>query len=497
MGMAAAINRPPNPEIRRHVLASVRETIARFDMIHSGESVLLGVSGGPDSLALLHLIKELAPEFYLKLGVAHLNHGLRKEADAEAVFVTSICREMGVTCHVVKEDVNRHRRRHKVSAEEAGRQVRYTFYRSVAAQHGYDKIALGHHAGDNAELVLMFLLRGSGSGGFSGIPPVRDGMIIRPLIRLSRRDITDYLEAAEVRYMTDRSNQDNRHLRNRIRNDLIPLLQQSYNPRIIPALNRSADILRDEDHWMAAMTDSHFSEALVSFGKGECRLSVERMTSLPVGARRRVIRKAVAEVKGDLRRISFDHVEAVLRLIESHRPQHAVALPDGLSFRKSGDSLSLSETRRQADGRPAAFGRIRRATYHYRVNRPQSPLHAPVIVDLDEIGWRMTFAVVESGAVGTVHKTGQTVAFFDMDSLVFPLELRNVQPGDRFTPYGCQGAQKVKKYFVDHKVSLGLRWECPVLISNGRIAWLAGHQIADACKVTPDTRWVLRAELAC
>lgn len=494
--MAAAMKRLPKSDIRRQVMASVRETISCFDMIHSGESVLLGVSGGPDSLALLHLFKELAPEFSLKLAVAHLNHGLRKEADAEADFVASICRDMGVVCHVVKKDVGLHRRYNKVSVEEAGRQVRYAFFRSIAAQNGYDKIALGHHAGDNAELLLMFLLRGSGLGGLSGIPPVRGEMIIRPLIRLSRKDIADYLAAAEVRYITDLSNQDNRHLRNRIRNKLIPLLQQSYNPRIITALNRSTEILRDEDHWMAAMTDSHFSEALVSMGEKECRLSAERLTSLPVAARRRVIRKAVAEVKGDLRRLTFDHVEAVLRLIETHRPQHAVALPGGLSFRKSGDNLGLSAVLRQADGRPAACNRIPRPTYHYRVSKPQSPPCAPVIIDLEEIGWRMTFSVIER-ALGAVHKTGQAVALFDMDSLVFPLELRNVQPGDRFTPYGCQGTQKVKKYFVDHKVPRDRRWGCPVLISNGRIAWLVGHRIADTCKVTPDTRRILHAALAC
>jgi len=495
--MSSSANRFTHKGIRRRVLGSVRTTIAEFGMIRPGETVLIGVSGGPDSVALLHMLNELVPELSLKLAVAHLNHSLRKEADEEAAFVASICDRLGLACHISKVDVFGYRRRHKLSIEAAGRRMRYAFYKSVIEQYGYDKIALGHHADDNAELVLMFLLRGSGPVGFSGIPPVREETIIRPLIRLSRNDIEHYLEAVDLPSISDRSNQDNRFLRNRIRNELIPHLQRSYNPRIIPALNRLSDILRDESNWMAEVTATDYAQVLIAGGKGQCRLSAVSLMRLSTAARRRVIRKAISEVKGDLRRISFAHVEAILGLIASSSQRPVVALPEGLIVRRIDDSICIFADDRRKTARPGVFSEKSAPHFRYRVQRPQSPQHLPIVILIEEIGWRITFAVMDVAEVGAVHNTGQGVVFFDIDSLTFPLILRNVQPGDRFTPIGLNGSQKVKKFFIDHKVPQERRWECPVLISGEHIAWLVGHRIADGCKLTPDTQWVLRAELAC
>ncbi len=495
--MSPTAKGPTHKGIRRRVLASVRMTIAEFGMIRSGESILIGVSGGPDSVALLHVLNELVPELSLKLAVAHLNHGLRKEADEEAAFVASLCDSLVLVCHISKVDVFGFRQRHKLSIEEAGRRLRYAFYKTIAAQNGYDKIALGHHADDNAELVLMFLIRGSGPVGFSGIPPVREKIIIRPLIRLSRNDIQRYLEAVDLPSIFDHSNQDNRFLRNRIRNELIPHLQRSYNPRIIPAINRMSGILRDESHWMEEVTTTHYAKALMAGRPGQCCLSTVAVMHLPMAARRRVIRKAISEVKGDLRRISFAHVEAILGLVTSSRQRPAVALPGGLSVRRIDGSLCIFANDRQKTARPGVFKEKCGPTFHYHVQRPQPPQHSPVVIQIEEIGWRITFAVMEIAKVDAVHNTGQGVAFFDINSLAFPLILRNVQPGDRFSPIGLKGSQKVKKFFIDHKVPREHRWKCPVLLSGEQIVWLVGHRIADGCKVTPDTRWVLRADLAC
>ena len=495
--MPTSARRLPVKDIHRRILATVRETIREFEMIAAGDAVLVGVSGGPDSVVLLHVLLDLASEFSLKLAVAHLNHALRPEADEEAAFVSSLCESLGVKCHMAKADVNRYRRHHKLSVEEAGRQLRYALYTSIAQQQGYVKIALGHHADDNAELVLMFLLRGCGSTGFSGIPPIRDEVIIRPLIRLSRTDILSYLEAKKLPCISDLSNIDDRYLRNRIRNKLLPLLQQSYNHRIIPALNRLSGILREEDKWMEALTLDHYSEALVSVGEGRHTLSVERIRRLPLAARRRVIRKAIFEVKGDLRRITFTHVEAVLRLVESRRRYSETALPDGVSVFRSGDRIWLSIIERAGRDTRGVSARKPQESFRYRVDQMRWPVENPVVVHITEIGWRLTFTAMCVADVGPTPKTGHTVALFDIDKLVFPLILRNVQPGDRFTPLGLQGSQKVKKYFIDRKIPHEHRWKCPVLLSRGRILWLVGQRMADECKVTPETKRVLRAEVAC
>ena len=460
---------------------------------------MIGVSGGPDSMALLHILNELVPELSLTLAVAHLNHGLREEAKDEAEFVKSISDGLGVNCHLDSVDVNRYRHRHRLSVEDAGRRMRYAFFSSVMRKYSYDKIALGHHADDNAEQVLIFLLRGSGSVGFAGIPPVRDGKVIRPLLRLPRKEILNYLNAFDIESVSDRSNQDVRFLRNRVRHQLIPYLQRSYNPQIISALNRLAEILRDESHWMSEMTAISYSKALLTRGNDQCRLSILALSKLPKAARRQVIRKAISELKGDLRRISFTHIEAVLQLIESKRSQSVVLLPGGWTARRMDENLCIfpGGTRKSAalenrsDKRPSH-------QYCYHINKSLLLQDEPLIIHISELNRRVSFSVVEKSADLTdLHKTGQGIAFFDMNSLDFPLVLRNTQPGDRFTPFGLQGTQKIKKYFIDHKVARHQRWNCPVLISGEHIIWLVGHRIAEGFKVRSNTSMILRAELAC
>jgi tRNA(Ile)-lysidine synthase len=491
-------NNPSKREIRRRVLSTVTHTIIEFDMVRPGDRLLVGVSGGPDSIALIHILNDLVPQLSLKLAVAHLNHRLRDEADDEAAFVESICDGLGITCHSNSVDINRYRRCHKLSTEEAGRQMRYAFFTSVMEMYAYDKIALGHHADDNAEQVLMFLLRGSGSVGFAGIPPIRDGRIIRPLIRLSRKDILNYLRAFEIQSVSDRSNQDVRFLRNRIRQQLIPLLQRSYNPQIIPALNRLSEILRDENRWMLEMTVASYAEALRSRVDNQCQLSIHVLARLPKAARRQVLRKAISELKGDLRRISFTHVEAILQLIESNRPQSVVLLPGGWAVRRIDDSLCIiprHHQKRSVDGQ--LIGQPSH-TYNYHITKPLLLNDSPFVVHMSGLDWRICFSVIKNPADLTdLHKTGQGIALFDIDSLYFPLILRNALPGDRFKPFGLHGSQKLKKYFIDHKVPHHQRWNCPVLISGEHIIWLVGHRIAEGYSIRSNTRTILRAELAC
>ena len=486
-------------EIHRRVTNTVRQTINEFDMVRPGDRVLIGVSGGPDSMVLLHILKDLVPELSLTLAVAHLNHGLRDEAKDEAEFVKSVCDGLDIDCHADSVDVNRYRHRHRLSIEEAGRRMRYAFFNSVMKKYSYHKIALGHHADDNAEQVLLFLLRGSGSVGFAGIPPVRDGKVIRPLLRLPRKEILNYLTAFDIESVSDRSNQDVRFLRNRVRHQLIPHLQRSYNPQIISALNRLSEILRDESHWMSEMTAISYSKALLSRGMDQCRLSILALSKLPKAARRQVIRKAISELKGDLRRISFTHIEAVLQLIESNRLESVVLLPGGWAVRRIDQSLCIYPGGNRKS--TAVEDRSDNWTSHqycYHINKSLLLQDEPLIIHISELNRRVSLSVVENSAVPTdFHKTGQGIAFFDMNSLDFPLVLRNTQPGDRFTPFGLQGTQKIKKYFIDHKVARQQRWNCPVLISGDRIIWLVGHRIAEGFKVRSSTSKILRAELAC
>jgi tRNA(Ile)-lysidine synthase len=492
--MASTHNALENSRFRRRVLETVKRTIAEHEMVVSGAAVLVGVSGGPDSVALLHILQHLAPEYGLRLAVAHLNHGLRKEADDEAEFVATLALNFGLACYIKKEDVSRFRRRHRLSLEEAARMRRYAFYNDLANRHRFDKIALGHQADDNAELVLMFMIRGSGPVGFAGIPPVRADRIIRPLIRLPRPDILDYLKSVDLAYTTDRSNRDMRFMRNRIRSHLVPLLRRTYNPKISEALNRLADIQREEQAWIDGIADRLYREVRLTNDANRLHMSIAHLVRQPKAAQRRIIRKAIADIKGDLRRISFSHVTAAVDLLSDDRPDGMLDLPDGIMLVRNGNVLRVSKRSGPARLKPDAVGEIYPLTFCYSVKKPDK---VAVIVTVEEIECRVIFSAVAADASENLRQAGQQVAFFDMKSLSFPLTLRNVRAGDRFRPFGLMGTQKIKKYFIDHKVPREKRWACPVLLSGGRIIWLMGHRLADDYRVTPATREILRVEIAC
>jgi tRNA(Ile)-lysidine synthase len=221
-----------NSHLVKRILRAVDRTLRTHCMLQNADAVLVAVSGGADSVALLHILLELAPKYSLRMAIAHLNHGLRqKESDRDEAFVASLAKQLELPFYVGREDVRGYRQRHRLSIEDAARQVRYRFYNSVAVNYGYGKIALGHHGDDNAELILMNLLRGSGPLGLSGISPVRDGKIVRPLINLRRSEIMDYVAAKNLDYVTDSSNWDLKFRRNKIRTRLIPQLKSGYNPK--------------------------------------------------------------------------------------------------------------------------------------------------------------------------------------------------------------------------------------------------------------------------
>jgi len=474
----------------------VARTIDSHCMFGTGESVLIGVSGGPDSMALLFILNSLAPLLTIKLGIAHLNHGLRKnESQKDAEFVLSVSNKLNLPCFIRTEDVLAYQRSHKLSLEEAARIVRYRFYNSIAAKKGFDKIALGHNSDDNAELVLMNLFRGSGPLGLSGIPPVREGTIVRPLIEVSRTEIIEYLKAKGLKYVTDSSNKDERHLRNKIRNTLIPDLINSYNPKINKTLNRLSSILRAENEWIDKNMDPSLDQITLNRQQNRITLSATGVRRAHVAVKRRLMRSALKTVKGNLRRISYTHIESIINLLETRPSGFHLDLPDSIGVSLSEDTITFFKKIKLAENGRERLTDTRAPVFEYRVSNSSLNRNKTEIISIKETGIAIQFSKTGIESIPDFRSVGQNMAFFDMDSLKFPLIIRNVKPGDRFNPIGLNGSQKLKNYFINIKLSRTERAKCPIILSKEKIIWVVGHRIDEAAKVRPSTINILKAEL--
>ncbi len=461
----------------------VDRALQSHHLLDGGEAVLVGVSGGPDSVALLHLLADRAPGLGLRLAIAHLHHGLRPDADRDEQFVRRMALVLELPFYSRRADVRGRQRLRRLSLEEAARQVRYAFLEEIAARQGFAKIALGHHADDSAETLLLNLLRGSGRLGLGGIPAVRDGKIIRPLIMAQRADIMAYVAIRGLATVADVTNAEEIYLRNRIRGRLIPHLERNYHPKVRTVLGHTGLILRDEEEWLESLIDPMVNESLIADGDGGIALNASVLSRMHVAAARRVIRRAIRRVKGDLRRIEFEHVERIRALTHRVGDAGPLHLPDGVRVWRRGPRVRIAGGEDRA-----ACGQL---------NPP--PEYAYTVADCGtlsilETGDCLDLTAMSIDALPVPLPNGRQQAFLDLDAVRFPLVVRNFRPGDRFVPLGAPGTQKLKKFFSDHKVDRQERRKCPLLVSAGRILWVAGHRVDAGAAVTPQTRRVLKAE---
>ena len=473
----------------RDLLGTVREVVMRHSMFEPGQSVLAAVSGGPDSVAMLDLLVRLSTEMSLRLGVAYFDHGLRGQASSsDGRFVESLCADYRLPFHTGTADTKAHAAGRRMSLEEAGRNLRYRFLIRAAVQNGYERVAVGHHRDDNAESVLMALLRGSGPSGLSGISAVRADGVVRPLIALSRGSIMEYIRARNLAFVSDQTNFDTRLVRNRIRLELLPRLTADYNPNIAAALARTAELLQQEERWLEEMSRKMLEDVLAGRADGYAALSLSRFNRLHPAARRRVFRLALTGVRGHLRRIGLVHVTDALEMASGASTGARLHLPGGTRIRRTDRSLEIIAPGRFGAGEDRPEGAEFAPSYSY-------VMAAPGVLTISETGDSVRIVPVAVEAAPGLKDRPPGVEYIDADRVRFPLTVRNIRPGDRFSPLGVDGTQKLKKFFCDHKIPRRRRRSCPLLISGDRIVWVAGMRIDNAVKLTRSTRRVLKAEL--
>ncbi len=439
-------------------------------------------------MALLHLLVKMPFPGKTELGVAHLNHCLRGEAaEKEADFVKRAAAALGCPCHVGRARVINVKRKLGISLEEAGHRVRYAFFRKVMADGGYNKLALGHHMDDNAEQMLLVLLRGTGPRGLSGIAPVKANRIIRPLIHVRRAQIEDYLRSEGISCMRDASNEDRRFLRNRIRLDLLPLLASAYNPQIGQHLNRLADVVRTEESWIGDLVAREYLKTVIGREKGGVALSISRLRGGHTALMRRLIRMALEELAGNLRRIEFSHIHSVSRLLAGGDGKEC-HLPGGLRARRDGDRLVLSIVPR--DRRRSAAARIEKSVGFIKILEGPFPQN----YEIREMGIGLRLSFLSRRRLPSWTAIEPNRACLDFDCLALPLTVRWPAPGDRFHPLGSGGRQKLKKFFIDHRVPRHNRSKTPVMADRRGVVWLMGQRIDERVGVTSRTSQILNIE---
>ena len=457
--------------------------ISQHKMIENGETVLVAVSGGADSLALLYGLHALRTQLSCKLHVVHLNHCLRPDADADAEFVQQHAAHLELPCTIQRVEVPHLAKQWKLSVETAGRKARYQFYESVCTEVSATKVALGHHQDDTAETVLMNLIRGSGATGLKGIPPVRDIKFIRPLTGSTRQNIETFLTSINIVPRYDVTNTDTNYLRNRIRGELIPQLARDYNPNIKIGLSRTADVLGAESEYLDTAAREAFETCRIQGQHKNIVLNRQKFRQYHIALQRRMLRQSVSEMLGDVSDLYFAHCEAMLNLVEGDAPNTVLALPNDLRFRRAYQQLIIE--RKPIETGNFAYPVVTVGKTSIEV------LNTEITAELDDVESRGT----------PVLPDGKFEAIFDYEKLrkvfakpsseIVPLTVRNRRQGDRFQPYGMQGTKKIKDFFIDAKVPRYERDSIPLLVCGDQILWIIGYTTSDVFKIESDTRQYL------
>lgn len=322
------------------MIEKVKETIEKYKLLKKGDRVIIALSGGPDSIFLLHCLLALKPTYDLKLHIAHLNHSLRKEADNDQQFVKNLASSINISCNTTKVDVKLYARENKLGIEDASRRVRYSFLKDLANSLGMNKIATGHTANDQVETLILRIARGTGLEGLALIKP-KTNNIIRPLIEIKREDIIESLEQNSIDYCIDASNYEPEYMRNFVRANIIPLLLE-LNPNVIEQVVNTREILEKEDSFLEEQTKKFFRKTVKEQNTHKIILDLSKFLSYDISIKRRMIRKAIELLKGDKKRITFCHVKDALSLIEKGRTGSSIDIPS-LRIKKNRNGICIEK----------------------------------------------------------------------------------------------------------------------------------------------------------
>jgi tRNA(Ile)-lysidine synthase len=446
----------------------------RSSFFRPGQRVGVAVSGGPDSVLLLHFMRQYARKAALWLAAVHFNHKLRgEESDQDERFVRELAEETEIE-FLRNEPSAAEALKHR-NLEAAARDLRYRFFFSLINRGVLDKIVTGHTADDQAETVLLRLLRGSGTRGLGGIYPALGGKILRPFLSLAREEIEREVEERKLAFRTDSSNLQLRFQRNKIRLELLPLLKKEFNPKVAELLAELSERARDDEDVLEQLSRERALAWRVREGNEE-KIPVRALEEFKAAIERRVLRQMILAVKGDLKSVSYRHLEALRKFASATQSGRKLLLPGQLEARKEFDWLIVARP-------PEA---TKDNEYHYRVEIPGE-------VTVAELGTVFRLKLIEAEAPVKTYN-GPWMAGLDPQKLRGKLTLRNWKAGDRFRPHGSQKVRKLKELMARRKIPAGQRKLWPVLESGTEIVWVRGFPPGSCAAAGPKTNKVVVIE---
>ena len=454
------------------------QIIQEFQLLPPGQKTVVAVSGGADSLCLLHLLASLACDLRVSLHIVHVHHGLRIESDREAVAIKKMAIRFGLPVTICRVNVQAMQKNVGTSLQDAARRVRYGALLRVARRVGASHIAMAHHRDDRVETFLMRLLSGSGLDGLKGIPVRRslasDIDVVRPLFRISRREIEDYCLRYKLAPLQDPTNLKTDYVRNRVRLHLIPYLEAEFGGYVRRSLEKTMDLLLQDSELLSQMSEDAFIHIQQS-GERCVVLDIKKLHVLPRALQARVIR--IALWQGGVRRPSRFHVEQTLALTKVESPSARLTLPENICAAREYDLLHV--------GKPL----------DYSPSRQVESIELLVPGRTSLAGGRWIDAETLPAHAVSLPLTDRRSACLDMNRLALPLFVRTRKPGDRMQPLGAPGQKKVKKILAERKIPLQKRDQVPLVVSGEQIAWLGGVEVAEQFRVTEKTETVLLLRL--
>jgi tRNA(Ile)-lysidine synthase len=448
----------------------VSAVIRRHSMLSGGETVMVGLSGGPDSVCLLALLGRIRDKLRLSIHAVYVNHNLRPEETGEEIeFCRDLCGRCGVPFVVKSIDVAAYAGQLRMNRQEAARELRYRAFEEAAFEVKADRIVLAHNADDQIETFLMRLLRGSGPKGLSGIPPTR-GKIIRPLIETGRNEIEKFLDAEKIPFVVDSSNLEVHYLRNRLRKVLVPEMKK-LNPNLASTLLNTTSILREEERFFGIAVTKALMKMISRKTDEKIELFIAPMEVMDTVILRRVLRRAIEETRG-LRGIGYVHIEAIMGLIRNGASGDRLYLPKGIRVIRGYSLLIITSV-------------------------PPSRIGEYELQPTAELALREAGLVIRASIEETAPDSGdgKSSVVLDADMVRFPLKVRARKSGDFFLPLGFGRRKKLQDFFVDEKVPRDERDSVPVLLSGDDIVWIAGHRADERFRITEKTRRFLKLSL--